>query len=110
MNICVQMCFNLCFHFFAIYSKKWNYEINGIYGNSIAMMLHTAAAFFCIPSWASEVTLVVKIPAASAGDIRDAGLILWSGRTPGGRHGNPVHYCCLDNPMDRGACRRLQWL
>ena len=26
-----------------------------------------------------------------------------SGRSPGGRHGNPVQYSCLENPMDRGA-------
>ena len=22
---------------------------------------------------------------------------------PGGGHGNPLHYACLENPMDRGA-------
>ena len=22
---------------------------------------------------------------------------------PGGRHGNPLQYSCLENPMDRGA-------
>ena len=27
----------------------------------------------------------------------------WSGRSPGGRHGNPLQYSCLENPMDRGA-------
>ena len=26
------------------------------------------------------------------------------GRSPGG-HGNPLQYSCLENPMDRGACR-----
>ena len=26
-----------------------------------------------------------------------------SGRYPGGRHGNPLQYSCLENPMDRGA-------
>ena len=25
------------------------------------------------------------------------------GRSPGGRHGNPLHCPCLENPMDRGA-------
>ena len=24
-----------------------------------------------------------------------------SGRSPGGEHGNPLQYCCLENPMDR---------
>ena len=26
-----------------------------------------------------------------------------SGRSPGGGHGNPFQYSCLENPMDRGA-------
>ena len=26
-----------------------------------------------------------------------------SGRSPGGRNGNPLQYSCLENPMDRGA-------
>ena len=26
-----------------------------------------------------------------------------SGRSPGGGHGNPLQYSCLQNPMDRGA-------
>ena len=42
---------------------------------------------------------------ASAGDIRDVGLIPESGRSPGGGHGNPLQYSCLENPMDRGAWR-----
>ena len=25
-----------------------------------------------------------------------------SGRSPGGGHGNPLKYCCLENPMDKG--------
>ena len=37
---------------------------------------------------ASQVALVVKNPPACAGDIR--GLIFDSGRSPGGRHGNPL--------------------
>ena len=31
------------------------------------------------------------------------GSIPGSGRSPGGGHGNPLQYSCLDNPMDRGA-------
>ena len=48
--------------------------------------------------------LVVKIPPAKAGDIKDVGLIPESKRSPGGGgHGNPRHYSFLENPMDRGA-------
>ena len=47
--------------------------------------------------------LVVKNPLANAGDIRDAGSIPGSGRSPGGEHGKPLQYSCLENPMDRRA-------
>ena len=36
-------------------------------------------------------------------DIRDASLILESGRSPEEGHGNPLQYSCLENSMDRGA-------
>ena len=52
---------------------------------------------------AFHVVLVVKNPPANAGDIRDAGLIPGLGRSPGGGHGSPLQYSCLENPMDRGA-------
>ena len=52
---------------------------------------------------ASQAVLVVKNLLANAGDVRDAGWIPGSGRFPGGRHGNPLWYSCLENPMDRGA-------
>ena len=42
---------------------------------------------------------------ANAGDIRDTGSISQSGRSPGGGHGNPLQYSCLENPTNRGA----QW-
>ena len=38
-----------------------------------------------------------------AGDIRDTGSIPGWGRYPGGGDGNPLHYSCLKNPMNRGA-------
>ena len=47
---------------------------------------------------ASQVTLVVKNPPINAGDIRHMGLIPGSGKSPGGRHGNPLQYSCLENP------------
>ena len=38
-------------------------------------------------------------------DLTVTGLIPESGRSPGGGHGNPLQYSCLENPMDRGACQ-----
>ena len=49
-------------------------------------------------------TVVKNLP-ISAGDARDVGSIPGSGRSPGGGHGNPLQYSCLENPMDRGAWR-----
>ena len=53
----------------------------------------------------SQAVPVAKNPPASAENIRDAGSIPGSGRSPGGGHGNPLQGSCLENPMDRGACR-----
>ena len=47
--------------------------------------------------WASWVALVVKNLPATAGDLRDTGLIPGSGRFPGGGHGNPLQYSCPEN-------------
>jgi len=45
---------------------------------------------------------VVKNLPANAGDLRVTGLIPGSGRSPGGGHGYPLQYSCLENPMDGG--------
>ena len=47
--------------------------------------------------------LVVKDLPTNAGVMRDVGSISGSERSPGGGHGNPIQYSCLENPMDRGA-------
>ena len=46
-----------------------------------------------------QVELVVKNPPANAGEKRDVGSILL-GRSPGGEHGYPLQYFCLENPVD----------
>ena len=38
----------------------------------------------------------------NVGDTGDAGSIPGSGRSSEAGHGNPLHYSCLENPMDRG--------
>ena len=53
--------------------------------------------------WTSQVVLMVKNPPANTGDIRDAGSIPGSGRSPGGENGYSLQYFCLENFMDRGA-------
>ena len=41
---------------------------------------------------------MVKNRPANAGDVRDAGLIPGSGRSPGEGNGNPLQSSCLENP------------
>ena len=53
--------------------------------------------------WTSQVALVVKNLPANAGDTRDTGSVPGLGRSPGGGHGIPLQYSCLENSMDRGA-------
>ena len=50
---------------------------------------------------ASQVALMVKNPSANAGDITDTGSIFGWERSPGGEHGNPLQYSCLEDPTDR---------
>ena len=56
----------------------------------------------------SQVVLVIEKLPANAGDVGDSGLIPGSGTSPGGGHGNPLQYFCLENPIYRGACHALE--
>ena len=47
---------------------------------------------------------MVKNPATNAGEI---GLILGSGKSPGGGNGNSLQYSWLGNPMDRGTWQAI---
>ena len=47
---------------------------------------------------------MVTDPPANVGDVRDVGSIPGS---PGGGHGNPPQYSCLESPMGRGARRAM---
>ena len=49
------------------------------------------------------VNMLFLILNANAGDVRDVGSILGSGRSPEGEHSNPLQYSYLENPMDRGT-------
>ena len=50
-------------------------------------------------SWASLVAQMVKILPT----VWEMGFYPGLGRPPGGGHGNPLQYSCLENPMDRGT-------
>ena len=57
----------------------------------------TTFAFLFAFERASQVVLAVKNPPANARDVRDEGSIPGSERSPGGGHGNPLQYSCLEN-------------
>ena len=65
---------------------------------------HIYALVYCIgvrnflPQWFND-----KESTCQHRRHRNVGLILGSGRSPGGGNGNPLQYSCLGNPMDRGA-------
>ena len=48
----------------------------------------------------SSVQSLRRVRPDNAGDV---GSIPGLGRSPGGGHGNPLQYSCLENPIDRGA-------
>ena len=57
--------------------------------------------------WATH-SSILGLPGGSDGkestcNAGDLGLIPGLGRSPGGEHGNPFQYSCLENPMHRGA-------
>ena len=54
--------------------------------------------FTGLPQWLSG-----KESACNAGDPAEEVSIPVSERSPGGRHGYPLQYSCLENPMDREA-------
>ena len=59
---------------------------------------------------ASQVAPVVKKLPTNARDMRDAGLIPGSERSPGGGHGNPLQYSCLESHGQRSlAGQRSPW-
>ena len=64
--------------------------------------------FFPLSTMFSRFIHTVNFPSGSddkesAYNTGDLGLIPGLGRSPGGQHGNPLQYSCLETPMDRGA-------
>ena len=53
-----------------------------------------------------------KEPTCNAGDVRNTDLIPEWGKPPGGGHGNPLQYSCLENPTEQRSlvgCTFLQY-
>ena len=86
---------------------KTNYSLSYFLLPSRSHCQSQALGWDCKRLWASQVASVVKKAPANAGDVRDAGTIPGSKRSPGGGHGN-LQYSCLGNPMGRGD-GRVAW-
>ena len=54
-------------------------------------------------AWASQVAQWIKNPPTNAWDAGDVGSIPGLVRSPGRGTGNPLHYSCLENLINRGA-------
>ena len=71
----------------------------------VAFTLKALSYMFSLSTRGFPSGISVKNMHANAGDTRDTGSIPGSVRSPGGGHGNPLQYSCLENPMERGAWR-----
>ena len=65
--------------------------------------VYPSIAMWCVLFWSSNMALVVKNLPAKARDERDTDSVPESGRSPAGRHGNPLQFSFLENPLDRGV-------
>ena len=82
---------SLIFFFVCLFFVFWPQESKTSTNRELFCLIH-----YYIPQQ------VRNLP-VSAGDTGGTGLIPGMGRPPGGGHGNPLQYSCLENPVDRGA-------
>ena len=61
-------------------------------------------SFPFVSASSSNLSQAVKSPPTTAGN-RWHEFHPWVKKTPGGEHGSPLQYSCLEDPMDRGAWR-----
>ena len=96
----------------SIYLHKRNAEVSSL--GLLWCLQGTKLDFFFLnaPSFLARSLHSQGFPGGASGkeplfqcrrDIRILGSIPESGRSPGGGHGNPLQYFCLENPVDRGA-------
>ena len=85
-------------YLFQLYFSQGICPVLGLLSHMVVLFL--AFKGISIPS--SIVAVSIYISTNSERDTGDTGLIPGSRRSPGGGHGNPLQYSCLENPVDRG--------
>ena len=71
--------------------RDWTHDVSCIYD--------IAGGFFITESPGKPIYVYVCVcVCVSACNVRDQGSIPGLGRSPGGGHGNPLQYSCLENP------------
>ena len=84
-------------------SQNTDYEKEGIRITVLGVKGHKHFCNSCCTKLGFPGGAIGKEPPASAGDIRDVGLIPGLGRSCGGGHSNPLQCSCLENPIDMAA-------
>ena len=90
-------------------SDSENHAVSTILSSPPPLLLSGEARIWRMPwRWVviPKVVLSANNPPAvqeTACGTGDPGLVPGSGKSPGEGNGNPLHYSCLENPMDRGA-------
>ena len=84
----------------------YGHYANCFIGSTFHLILMTTLwLFFTLQVRICQMALAVKNQPANGGRHKRHDSIPRSRRSPGGGHGNPLQYPCLENPMDRGAWR-----
>ena len=81
----------------------WTEEPGGLLsvGSHTVEWSDLAAAAATFSKWASQMALVVENSPTRR--HKRCGLDPWVGKIPSGGHGSPLHYSCLEDPVDRQA-------
>ena len=78
---------------------------NWLYLDFLLSIEHLRAVYYSFFWMSFRWLIVVKNLPENAGDRRNVDSVPGLGRSPGGGHGNPLQYSCLENSMRWGA----QW-
>ena len=66
----------------------------GLLGHMVVLFLFFKEPPYCSPGFPDGTS---EEPTCNRGDVREVGSIPALERSPGGEHGNPLQYSCLEN-------------